>query len=158
MRRIVPVFAALAVALAAGPAAAQAVQGKTHLGGKPGALLSLASAGALNPAAEGPLSVLNPDGTFGEPFELPPGTALVVTDLIATTSGTVAAGTTRGGLRTPEGQHTNTYYSFTSPAETHHSIHLIGGALWTVAPSVRNAADSANVVFVEVHGYLVKSK
>lgn len=157
MRRATLVLAALAAAVAAAPASAQSVQSKTHLGGKASGLVSLY--GAAAPGEVNALGINGSDGTVAGAFELPPGTAFVVTDLIATTNGPVAAGTTRGGLTnaaTP--QTSNPSFSFTSPAETHHSLHLTGGALWTVTPSVRNSGDSANAIFVTVYGYLVKNK
>jgi hypothetical protein len=157
MRRATLVLAALAAVLAAAPAGAQSVQGKTHLGGKASALVSLG--GTAAPGQVSDLILQTSDGSATVQFELPPGTALVVTDVVATTNGAVAAGTTRGGLVNGAMPDTiNPYFSFTSPAETHHSIHLTGGALWTVVPSVANVAGSANSVFVSVHGYLVKDK
>lgn len=156
MRLSILVLAAVA-AFAAGPAGAQTAQAKTHLGGKPSSLVSLI--GSAAPGEVNPLFVQNGDGSAGGAYELPSGTALVVTDLVTTTNGAIAAGTTRGGLvngTTP--QTSNPYFSFTSPAETHHSIHMTSGALWTVTPSLSNAPGSANSVFVNVHGYLVKNK
>jgi hypothetical protein len=151
------VLAAVAGFAAGAPAGAQTAQAKTHLGGKASGLVSLI--GSAAPGEINPLRVQGADGSAGAPFELPPGTALVVTDLVATTNGAVAAGTTRGGLMNAAlPQTTNPYFSFTSPAETHHSIPMTGGALWSVAPSVSNAGDSANAVFINVHGYLVKNR
>jgi hypothetical protein len=147
--------ATLAAALAVSSAAAQPVQKKTHLGGKPETLVSLF--GSAGVGQDNPLLVQNTDGTTGGAFVLPPKTALVVTDLFVAVNGSVDAGTTRGGLAGPSSVTRNPYFSFTSPAETYVSIQLTGGALYTVAPNASNSADSANAIFVNVHGYLVKS-
>jgi hypothetical protein len=155
---LTPILAAagLSLALAAG-AAAQPAQGKTHVGAKPAGLVDLF--GNAFPGQTVALSVLEPDGSLGGAFELPPGTALVVTDLAAhLNAGGSPSGLTRGGLTGGPQQTTRPGFSFYGALEGGQTVHLTTGVLWTTTPMLRNAADSGDAVFVEVSGYLVKNK
>ena len=147
--------AALALAFAS-DAGAQSAQAKTNVGGKPSGLVALG--GNAAPGQNNPLFVQSPDGTAGPEFELPPGTALVVTDLVASLNGAGSAGLTRGGLTTPTPQTIFPYFSFYGATQGGDSEHFTTGVLWTTTPTVLNFADSADAVFVHVTGYLVKSK
>jgi hypothetical protein len=154
---LTPILAAagLSLALTAG-AAAQPAQGKTHVGAKPGGLVDLF--GNAFPGQTVALSVQEPDGSLGGAFELPPGTALVVTDLAARLNSNSPSGLTRGGLTGGPAQTTRPGFSFYGALQGGETVHLTTGVLWTTTPMLRNAADSGDAVFVEVSGYLVKNK
>jgi hypothetical protein len=160
MHRSLALHALLAVGLASSaslPAAAQPAQGKTHVGSKPGGLVSLFA--NVTPGQTVPLQVANPDGTPGAEFTLPPGTALVVTDLVANlNAGGVPSGLTRGGLTSGGGAASRPSFAFYPATEGGDRQHLTTGVLWTTTPQVINAADSGDAVFVYVYGYLVKDK
>jgi hypothetical protein len=149
------VAAGLSLALPVG-AAAQPAQRKTHVGARPSALVDLF--GNASPGQTVPLSVQEPDGSIGAVFELPPGTSLVVTDLVAHLNSGSPSGLTRGGLTGGPAQTTRPGFSFYGALQGGETVHLTTGVLWSTTPMLRNAADSGDAVFVEVSGYLVKSQ
>src|SRR5262249_3389009 len=132
------------------------VQSKTHVGGRASNLLTFF--GSVSPGEQDDLVRVMPDGTL-HAFELPKGSVLVVTDLIVSVNGSPSAGVTRGGLINPSG-FGNVYpsCSFDATQQPQVAIQLTGGAVWSVVPEVINADNSADPVFVEVHGYLAKDK
>src|SRR5262245_55727501 len=103
-KHVVLVIALAALLLSASSAFGVSVQSKTHLGGKASNLLAFTA--NVQPGALGTLSRVMPDGTT-EPFEIPEGSVLVVTDVIAAVNGPPAAGLIRGGLLSPSGTGSN---------------------------------------------------
>jgi hypothetical protein len=126
------------------------------VGGKPSGLVDLFANAA--PGQTVPLVVQEPDGSLGAAFELPQGTALVVTDLAAFLNSASPSGLTRGGLTGGLSQTTRPGYSFYGALQGGQTVHLTSGVLWTTTPMLRNSADGGDAVFVEVTGYLVKNK
>ena len=115
--------------------------------------------GNATPGEIVPLHVTEPDGSAGPEFVLPPGTALVVTDLVANLNAAgPPSGLTRGGLTGGLEQTSRPFFAFYPATEGGDRQHLTTGVLWTTTPKLRNADDSGTAVFVDVYGYLVTQK
>jgi hypothetical protein len=156
MRRNTLLVAALAaVLMGAATLPKLSVQAKTDVGGKASGLVAFFGFG--DPGDLNPLIFVPPDGSSSS-FTLPTGSVLVVTDLVVSTNGPPAAGLTRGGLIAGGIGNTMPYFSFDATKQANQEIHLSSGRVWSVVPDLSVAADSANSVFVEVHGYLAKDK
>jgi len=130
-----------------------ALQPKSHIGGKPAALITLT--GNINVDTIGELYRVEADGEIDFEWTLPAGTQLVVTDMIVSVNGTPVNGQTFGGLKGPGGG-VHPLLSFNGTQQGSVSVSLTGGAPWSVLPDYSN--QGANAVFVTVYGYLVKAK
>jgi hypothetical protein len=131
-------------------------QSRTHLGGRPSALVRLTA--NLNPGSNSPLDQIGPDGNSLGPLTLPQKTVLIVTDLLVSVNGTPVAGITRGGLINQSlAGSVDPYYSFDATNGSQ-SIHLTSGVRWSEVPLAINADDSKSAVFIAVYGYLAADK
>ena len=132
-------------------------QKKTHLGDRASSLVSFWA--NVSVGSNQPLQLIGPDGSVKNDFTLPEDTVLVVTDLVVSPNITPRAGLTRGGLINDAlNGASNPYFSFDATKQANQTIHLTSGTVWTQVPRVVNAQDSANAVFVQVYGYLVRNK
>jgi hypothetical protein len=159
-RRAVILWVAVSIVLAAGaeptPVRAQSVQGKTHVGGKPSGLVSLAA--TLTPGAIAEALVVTAEGGGGAPLVLPAGVVLVVTDVYAEGTGPAVgpryvSACTGGGC-----VNAALRLAFDTSQDLSRSLALTSGVVFREPPQVSCAAASAGTVTVRLHGYLAKDK
>lgn len=131
-----------------------ALQPKSHIGGRPAALVGFFGVFPAN--STGPIWLVRPDGTADMEWTLPAGTELVMTDLIVTLNGSPVDGQTRGGLAGREGAVSHPHVSFNATLQMTVSVSITGGVRWSVLPSYENLG--VNAVFVSAYGYPVKAK
>lgn len=155
MKRILASCLAALTLVAASASPSFSQQSKTHLGGKASSMVHLWA----NLAPDGipqPFALVSPEGTSMGTFAVPEGTVLIVTDLTVGVNGPPAPGVTRGGVLV--GAYSGPYFSVDFSKQAGQSIHLTGGAVYSLTPMGINSWDSANYVFMDVYGYLAKDQ
>ena len=146
----------LAVLLLAGCATNPPQPNQTHLNVAPSAMVMLWA--NVFPGTTQALDAVGSDGNITGPFTIPPNTTLVLTDLVASVNLVPTPGITRGGLINQAGTGVvSPYFSFDATKQGSQTINLTGGVLWASTPRAVNAPDSANAVFLQAYGYLVKN-
>jgi hypothetical protein len=159
--RAAGVWIALSILLAVGgspsPTGAQPVQGKSHVGGKPSGLVALhaAMSSGQNELAVRTAAEVNSE----EPFVIPAGTALVVTDVYATGVGGPAGpryvAACVGAVCDTQAP---IQLFFDTSQQISHSLSLTGGVVFRAPPLVSCFAGSVGPCQVWLYGYLAKDK
>jgi hypothetical protein len=147
-------MASVAVLLShAGPAAAQSVQGKTHVLGKASGFVHLVAVPSPGQTVE--FSAFAPDGTISGPFAIAPDTVFVATDLRV--ARTATNGLYEGRIvNVPSGERWRFHFD-TNQHPSHH-VGLTSGMVFSTPPRANLFANSAGAAEVHLHGYLAKNK
>ena len=137
-------------------AAAQSLQSKTHVAGKPSSMLTL-NAEAPSPGDLGGFSVIYPDGSLGGALSIPEGSVFVLTDIQIQT-GFPGPGPRSGGVCVGPGGSCDSFvlfFGFDGPMQ---HIALTGGIVFSATPQVYVDTASAGGIYVRAFGYLAKNK
>jgi hypothetical protein len=148
---------ALAAALVAAlslPAAAQTLQGKTHLLGKASGMVTLF--GTAFPGSTASLDAIAADGTHA-PFVMPANSRFVITDVEIRAINPASTGRLRGSIQVPGGTVGVLVWDFQTTQQLSQHIGLTSGVVVSAPPQL--AAEAGTVTgLVYLHGYLAADK